>query len=271
METVSDRKVLRYILINLLKDNKEGLTTSQVYKIIGNEYQLRREWYLYRPLSDGFEDLKKYGINDWREVNQEWLKSEISTEPQWHHILRWSREQIKADGYLDVTAPRGLWRLNEKGLNLQFQVGIEDFSPEEMTIIRSKRSTQHFFTTSLAVDIGTPNPEIVESITYRILRDTSLARSLKNLYNNQCQICGLKIDLNGKEYSEAHHLKPLGSPHFGPDISRNIIVLCPNHHVMLDYGAMKLDISKIIFHSKHNIGEEYINYHNNHVAESSNY
>lgn len=266
METISDRNVLRYILINLLRDNKEGLTPSQVYEIIGDEYQLPREWYLYRPSSDGFDDLKKYGISNWREVNQEWLKAKVSTEPQWHHILRWSREQIKADGYLDISAPRGLWRLNEKGLNSKFQLGIDEFSPEEITIIRSKRSAQHFFATSLAIDIGNPNPDIVETITYRILRDTALARSLKDMYKNQCQVCGLVINLKGQDYSEAHHLKPLGSPHFGPDISRNIIILYPNHHVMLDYGAIKLDITKMTFHPKHSIDEEFLNYHNNHIA-----
>jgi hypothetical protein len=104
---------------------------------------------------------------------------------------------------------------------------------------------------------------------YRILRDTNLARVLKNLHGHKCQVCNLRIELSkGKFYSEAHHIKPLGSPHFGPDIPENIIVLCPNHHVMLDYGAIELNLSNINLHAKHEIGLEFIEYHNKVVFNS---
>ena len=35
-------------------------------------------------------------------------------------------------------------------------------------------------------------------------------------------------------------LKPLGSPHDGPDTKQNIICLCPNHHVMFDKGTFAI-------------------------------
>jgi predicted restriction endonuclease len=70
----------------------------------------------------------------------------------------------------------------------------------------------------------------------------TLARQLKLLYENRCQICGESITLpNGTRYSEAHHVRPLGRPHHGPDVAGNILVLCPNHHVMLDYGVIALE------------------------------
>jgi len=38
--------------------------------------------------------------------------------------------------------------------------------------------------------------------------------------------------------------------------------LCPNHHVLCDYGAIKRDISKINLIEGHNISNEFIEYHN---------
>ena len=127
------------------------------------------------------------------------------------------------------------------------------------------RSTLEY--TPVAIDAGIPEgvsePGRQLQETYRILRDTSLARKLKQLHENKCQLCGESIRLpNGKGYSEAHHIKPLGAPHNGPDIAENIIVLCANHHVMLDYGVIKIDLEKLIIHPKHKIGVTYANYHN---------
>lgn len=121
--------------------------------------------------------------------------------------------------------------------------------------------------TPIAVDAEIPSgveePSRNKRETYRILRDTRLARQLKKLHNGQCQLCGDSIILtDGSAYSEAHHLKPLGSPHYGPDTPANIIVLCPNHHVMLDYGVISLTREGIREHENHKIGEEFIRYHN---------
>ena len=116
-------------------------------------------------------------------------------------------------------------------------------------------------------EITEPSRSKVE--TYRILRDTALARALKEIHGYSCQICGLSIDLSsGKSYAEAPHLKPLGSPHNGPDIAGNIVVLCPNHHVLCDYGAIKLSASSFHSHADHLIDEEYIVYHNEAIFKS---
>lgn len=128
--------------------------------------------------------------------------------------------------------------------------------------------------TPVAIDTGIPNgvsePGRQRQETYRILRDTNLARKLKQLHENKCQLCGDSIQQpNGKGYSEAHHIKPLVVPHNGPDIAENIIVLCPNHHVMLDYGVIEIELDKLITHPKHNIGTAYANYHNQLICGKS--
>ncbi len=121
--------------------------------------------------------------------------------------------------------------------------------------------------TPIAPDFDLPEgeltPEKTQQDTYRVLRDTKLARQLKMLHSNKCQICGDRIEIeNNKFYSEAHHIKPLGKPHNGPDVPGNIIVLCPNHHVMLDYGVIKLKFTEIKHHVKHKTDTMYIDYHN---------
>lgn len=118
--------------------------------------------------------------------------------------------------------------------------------------------------TPLALDIAEPK-ETVKKIysTYRILRDSLNARKIKLLHNYRCQLCGNSIKLfNDKLYAETHHIIPLGAPHDGPDISSNILCVCPNHHVQLDYGAIFLDRNSITIHQSHHIDDEYIKYHN---------
>lgn len=118
----------------------------------------------------------------------------------------------------------------------------------------------------MASDLELP-PARLQTTTLRIVRDTTLARFIKQLHNHECQICGTTIQLqNGERFAEAHHIQPLGSPHDGPDVAGNIIVLCPNHHAMCDYAAITLDIATLTPHSDHHIQSKYIDYHNNVVV-----
>jgi len=97
----------------------------------------------------------------------------------------------------------------------------------------------------------------------RIIRNTALARSIKELVNFQCQLCNIQIQLtNGNYYIEAHHIKPLGHPYHGPDIQNNIIIVCPNCHIKLDYKLIELSMININNHVQ-NISQEFIDFHNN--------
>ncbi len=113
-----------------------------------------------------------------------------------------------------------------------------------------------------AIDIADP-PDRVESTTYRILQDTSIARKIKEIYDHQCQLCKTSIEIGqGCRYAETHHLKPLGKG--GPEVMENVLCLCPNHHVMLDYGGMRLKRSDFQL-LDHSVGDEFIDYHNTRV------
>jgi hypothetical protein len=60
-------------------------------------------------------------------------------------------------------------------------------------------------------------------------RNESLAEGLKYFYDHQCQVCGHDFEPTyGSPFAETHHIQYLSEG--GPDISGNMVVLCPNHH-----------------------------------------
>lgn len=97
--------------------------------------------------------------------------------------------------------------------------------------------------TSLDTDsvraVSTLEPPLrVEAIVTRVVRDTPRAVELKKLYAYKCQLCDERLEVRpGVYYAEVHHIQPLGSPHDGPDVEANMLVLCPNHHAAFDLGA----------------------------------
>jgi putative restriction endonuclease len=77
-----------------------------------------------------------------------------------------------------------------------------------------------------------------EATVNRLVRDRRLAQMVKDLHQYRCQVCGECIDVEGGQYAEAAHIKPLGRPHDGPDTLENLLCLCPNHHVAFDNGGL---------------------------------
>ena len=140
---------------------------------------------------------------------------------------------------------------------LESDINTPSDSLEKTQIIKQK--------TPIATDIELPtSPEKVEQHLYRKLRDTALARIVKEDNHYECEICNDTIKLkDGRLYAEAHHLKPLGRPHDGPDVRENIICVCPNDHVRLDYGAIALDIRELS-----GVGKEYVDYHNEKIYKN---
>ena len=107
-------------------------------------------------------------------------------------------------------------------------------------------------------------PERICQEIVRIVRDTEMARHVKHSCRYQCQLCDTHLErAPGVPYVEAHHLKPLGT-HQGPDIEANLICVCPNHHVLLDYFAIPIERATLR-ETDHEIGEEFLNFHNEEV------
>ncbi len=143
------------------------------------------------------------------------------------------------------------------------------YGPKKSSGKSTKGKNKDVISNKKVSDLGEPEPSRVKTTTYRILRDTTLAKKIKALNNFECQICGLVIELkNDERYVEAHHIKPLGNPHNGPDIGGNIICVCPNHHAQLDYGAIRLEFSALNITNEHQISQEFINYHNEEIYQN---
>ncbi|SDK21867.1 putative restriction endonuclease [Catalinimonas alkaloidigena] len=119
------------------------------------------------------------------------------------------------------------------------------------------------------------SPQRLSTVVQRIVRDTAQGRSLKALYQFQCQVCGVAVPTTAGGYAEAAHIRPLGRPHAGPDVLENLLCLCPNHHVMLDFGGFGIadDFSllslsgSLLLHPKHSLGREFLQYHRDHIYQ----
>ena len=77
-------------------------------------------------------------------------------------------------------------------------------------------------------------------------RDSLLAESLKSIYDHRCQVCGMNFKIKyEKPFSETHHIDSLSQS--GLDISKNIIVICPNHHRIIHKTNAEFDRSKLLY------------------------
>ncbi|MFD2570626.1 YDG/SRA domain-containing protein [Spirosoma soli] len=112
----------------------------------------------------------------------------------------------------------------------------------------------------------------ITSTIQRVLRNTKLATYVKELYEYQCQVCQTQVMTNSGLYAEAAHIQPLGRPHDGPDVIANILCLCPNHHVMFDFGGFGIadnlsliGLEGMLFAKpNHRLARQYLQYHREH-------
>ncbi|WP_236591731.1 HNH endonuclease [Streptomyces sp. NHF165] len=113
-----------------------------------------------------------------------------------------------------------------------------------------------------------------ESTAFRPVRDVALVRRVKELYRNTCQVCGTRLLFKRRPYSQAAHIRGLGTPHDGPDELPNLLCLCPNHHVLFDGLEIYIDTDGIVQwthggeplgrlhrHPSHPIDEGHLRYH----------
>ncbi|MCC6703374.1 MAG: HNH endonuclease [Thermomicrobiales bacterium] len=94
-------------------------------------------------------------------------------------------------------------------------------------------------------------------ITTRYERNPMLGESLKSYYSHRCQVCGHEFrDMFDLDYAEAHHIHRLGDG--GPDVSSNIVVLCPNHHRIIHASNARFDADSLAFEYPNGLHESLI-------------
>ena len=192
------------------------------------------------------------------------------------YVLFHTEEEYRSSPYLQLTqdlhvdrgiaAIPGYVRISESGSLAEFSAHVHEIRRTSLTEKELAEDLVELGPTAptlRAADIeeGDEAERVLTQI-YRILRDTRVARWVKFVHEYRCQICDTAIRLPDLLYAEAHHVRPLGGGHRGPDVIENVLCVCPNHHAELDYGAISLDEAKIRTVRGHYLGPEFVEYHN---------
>ncbi len=120
---------------------------------------------------------------------------------------------------------------------------------------------------------GQPERRVARSMNV-IVRNSSLATWVKQIHNWHCQLCSARITTHTGAYAEAAHIRPLGTPHNGPDQTSNILCLCPNCHKRFDAFVWHVsDAGQVVdtitretlgdlrLDPRHQVGREHLAYH----------
>jgi hypothetical protein len=207
--------------------------------------------------------------------------------PRFTNQVTWARAHLTMAG-LQEARGEGVFRNTLRGQQVLAnnpQVIDIPFLKQFPEYVEANNKTKKQHDTPLALNMGkqTPKeterppidlpepPSRYETQILRIIRDTKLARELKSQYGFACQVCGLRIEpTHDSFYVEVHHVRPLGGGHDGLDTHSNMLVLCPNHHAMFDFGIprflspQRIEIAGTAYDLtiKHALSPESIAYHN---------
>ena len=109
----------------------------------------------------------------------------------------------------------------------------------EFDVQLNKTQDRHSLLLKLQKQFGNVPPDKRRVVVERFERNKRLSEYIKELYGWKCQICGFTIrKKDGGLHVETHHLKPLSEG--GHDSIKNIIIVCPNHHALFEYGDVSI-------------------------------
>jgi hypothetical protein len=179
-----------------------------------------------------------------------------------------------------INIPRGIShlpgyrRLTETGHLFSFYNKMFDIQQKSELTICNKWEMKNGLDAPKAIDLprGYHKDKHTLNLSYRLIRETMVSRWVKYIHKYRCQVCGETVVLGkSDQYAETHHLQPPGRPHNGPDVFENVICVCPQHHVQLDYRVLLLEEKQLNKIPEHKIADKYIEYSNSLVAESPLY
>jgi restriction endonuclease Mrr len=139
MEQIRQRRVLHDVLLQVLAEHTGGLPIHEVYDLVDAQYRFPEEWYRQIPSAQGYEVLKGLGFANWRDVPQELLTRLVTTEPQWQNEIRWSRNELRKEGFLDMSAGRGHWRLTPAGVEAAARLDMGELTEPERLILTTRQ------------------------------------------------------------------------------------------------------------------------------------
>ena len=187
-------------------------------------FPIRRDWGLFPEDSWGGDDASSKAIPV--EISFEGTNESVTTDiNSKHSMLRFARGQLtRFYKYHGLTGGKTIRvvRIGDRSYRVCF-CPESNVAPPEVPCER----------------VGPTDRTVVE--VSRIIRDTKITKHVKLIYRYKCQVCRSTIKTKRGLYAEGAHIRPLGSPHYGPDIDSNVLCLCPNHHVMLDYRVFTIN------------------------------
>jgi hypothetical protein len=119
---------------------------------------------------------------------------------------------------------------------------------------------------------GDTRPPRQKVVVERVVRNSAVVAKVKRCHDHRCQVCDIRLETPAGPYAEGAHVRPLSSPHNGPDVVGNVLCLCPNHHVLFDAGAFTVrDDLRLIGMSgtlrtvpTHRLDKKQLRYHREH-------
>lgn len=211
----------------------------------------------------------QFGLSE--DERQKTYKSS-NAQRAWDVRVRDAKDRLKKEGFIErkEIAKTGNWQITEAGRACIKRLDGAKSPRISNTRILIKEKVD-------PIDLAEPPSRIITTIS-RVIRDTKRTNELKRKYKYRCQVCKGRISISeGIYYAEIHHIQPLGGGHNGLDLEENMIVLCPNHHAMFDFGIPQfLSNEKVRIRDKehellvkHKISDKSINYHNKHIWNST--
>jgi hypothetical protein len=218
-------------------------------------------------------------------------------------VLNGERFAAQIYGTRGETFPDGIylndlpWFPGFRKVNSNFSLGIQEIAPEFVRHICKQVKASGFplppgcqellqaetspnaegivFIDPVATQTpdGQLNPERRPVTTNRVLRDNAIAAEVKRLHECRCQVCGTRLETPEGWYAQCAHIRPLGTPHDGPDRLDNVLCLCPNHHVLFDTGAFSIGADlrllgmegALCMVAGHSISKDYLYHHRNRI------
>ena len=91
----------------------------------------------------------------------------------------------------------------------------------------------------------------------QFVRNPALADTLKSYYDHHCQVCGNDFEPTyGVPFAESHHIHYLRDG--GLDVSKNIVVVCPNHHRIIHATDARFDSEQLAYEYPNGLREKLI-------------
>ncbi|VVJ23351.1 Uncharacterised protein [Amycolatopsis camponoti] len=119
---------------------------------------------------------------------------------------------------------------------------------------------------------GKSKPARRKAVTRPIVRSPEVSDFVKQVHDDTCQMCGIRLVVKGQGFSQGAHIRALGGIQAGPDVPENVLCLCPNCHSLFDLGAILvqpdhslqyngMSVGKLRMDGRHFVDDKYLTFH----------